>query len=76
MPQAIYGDLRHATGFLQRYAAFYYRNLFINVNFSKIVAFKGTIIKVLEVEVHFEGLRNPSICLLFDTLFRVSVSLR
>jgi hypothetical protein len=48
----------------------------VNVNFSKIVAFKRTIRKFLNiVAVDIEGLRHPSSCL-FDTLFRVSVPLK
>jgi hypothetical protein len=84
MPQAFYRDLRHATGFLQRSLACHYRKsggqrlkflLYstIHENFSKIVAFKGTIRKFLNiVAVHIEGLRHPAICL-FDTLFGVNV---
>jgi hypothetical protein len=69
-------DLGFATGFLQRSAVRHHRNggganyknsiYIVNVNFSKIVAFKGMIRKCLNmVAVHIEGLRHPSICLHF-----------
>jgi hypothetical protein len=77
-------DLWSATGFLQRSTACQYGNsggekdkisfYTVNVHFSKIVAFIGTIRKFLNVAaVHFECLMHPLICI-FDALF-VSVSL-
>jgi hypothetical protein len=68
-PQAFYRDLRSAT--IVVYGGQRIKFLFIiaNVNFSKIVAFKGTIRKFLNTAaVHIEGLRHPPMCL-FDTLF-------
>jgi hypothetical protein len=74
-PQAFYRDLRSAT--IVVYGGQRIKFLFIiaNVNFSKIVAFKGTIRKFLNTAaVHIEGLRHPPMCL-FDTLSCVSVPL-
>jgi hypothetical protein len=79
------GDLRSATGLLQRSAACHHHYkggakdkisiYIVNRNFSKIVAFERIIRKVLNmVDVHAEGLRYPPICL-FDIIFCVSVPL-
>jgi hypothetical protein len=68
LPQAFYKDMRPATFFIVGAKDLIYFYL-VNVNFSKIVAFKGTIRIFLNmVAVHIEGLKHPPICL-FDTLF-------
>jgi hypothetical protein len=73
LPQAFFGDLRPATIEIvgpKDKISFY----IVNVNFSKIVAFKRDNKRIFfkMVAVHIEGLRHPPICLI-DIRFRVSV---
>jgi hypothetical protein len=69
VPQAFSRDLRSATNVCGAKD-----KISFHVNFKKIITFKGTIRKILDVLAeHIECLRYPPICL-FETLF-VSMSL-
>jgi hypothetical protein len=77
LPQAFSIDLRLATIIYSIVGGQMINSIHIvSVNFSKIVAYKGTIRKYLNVvAAHIEGLGNPPSAYLTH-FFRVNVSLR